>query len=291
MLQKFLRIFLSSVLLQTSTCIVAVGSGATYAAESEVTYEPVVSNVNFDQVISLPFTASDRTIVYGDDPLQFGEVWSPVGTAPRGLIIFVHCGCWLNEFDLQYSYAMSTSLAQAGYLVWSLEYRRTGDAGGGWPGSFTDIMQAVGHIETLAGLNDLPTALLGHSAGGHLALLAGSELQGSSAEPELVIGLAAITDVVAYANGDNSCEVVTPDFMGGTPEQLPEAYSAATIVNKTLPANTWLLQGNRDAIVPALHTRLDGAGTVIMAGAGHFDWAHPGTAAFRELLALLDKQL
>ncbi len=132
MLQKFLRIFLSSVLLQTSTCIVAVGSGATYAAESEVTYEPVVSNVNFDQVISLPFTASDRTIVYGDDPLQFGEVWSPVGTAPRGLIIFVHGGCWLNEFDLQYSYAMSTALAQAGYLVWSLEYRRTGDAGGGW---------------------------------------------------------------------------------------------------------------------------------------------------------------
>ena len=271
--------------------MVVISSAGVHAAESEVTYQAVAANVNFDQVTSLPFATSDRTIDYGEDPLPFGELWSPVGTTPRGLIVFLHGGCWLNEFDLQYSYALSTALAQAGYLVWSLEYRRTGDSGGGWPGTYTDILQAIHYMESLDELSGLPTALVGHSAGGHLALLAGSELQGTDAEPELVIGLAAITDLVAYANGGNSCEVVTPDFMGGSPEQAPAAYSAATLVNKSLPANTWLLQGDRDAIVPALHTRLNGVQTIIVAGAGHFDWAHPGTVAFQELLALLDEQL
>jgi len=55
------------------------------------------------------------------------------------------------------------------------------------------------------------TVVVGHSAGGHLALLAGSEL------PELkaVVGLAAITDIVAYSEGQNSCQQATPQFMGG----------------------------------------------------------------------------
>ena len=146
MLQNPLRIFFNSVLLRTSSFIVLIGSVALQAAESEVTYEPVPADVSFDQVTALPFTASHRQIAYGNDPLQFGELWSPLEDSPRGLIVLLHGGCWLNAFDLQYSYAMSTALSQAGYLVWSLEYRRTGDAGGGWPGTFADIMLALATI-------------------------------------------------------------------------------------------------------------------------------------------------
>ena len=54
-------------------------------------------------------------------------------------------------------------------------------------------------------------ALMGHSAGGQLALLAGEKLAGDkkAAQIQAVIGLAAITDMASYAKGSNSCQSAT----------------------------------------------------------------------------------
>ena len=80
---------------------------------------------------------------YAGQPQQYGELWLPEGIGPFPVVVFVHGGCWLNAFDITHTHAASTALAQAGYAVWSLEYRRVGDPGGGWPGTFDDISLGV----------------------------------------------------------------------------------------------------------------------------------------------------
>lgn len=253
-------------------------------------YSDVKSDVSYTSVTELGFTQANARLVYGDDDpkLQYGLLWLPenLDTAEKApLVVLIHGGCWLNQFDVEHSYPLSTALAQAGYAVWSLEYRRTGDAGGGWPGSFEDIRQALAYLPALEKYPlDLDRIVLtGHSAGGHLALLAGSEFQAVSA----VIGLAAITDIIEYSRGENSCQTATAAFMGGQYEDQRVAYHAANPADRSLHPVTVLLHGDVDKIVPPGQSQLAGASTAVLEGAGHFDWIHPGTRAYRLLLKTL----
>ena len=161
----------------------------------------VKSNVSYKSVTGLSFAQADKKLVYGDanPELQYGLLWLPktlTSTERAPLIVLIHGGCWLNAYDIQHSFPLSSALAEAGYAVWSLEYRRTGDEGGAWPGSFEDVRQGLAFTSNL---KEYPVDLdqiviMGHSAGGHLALLAASENHNITA----VIGLAAITDIVEY---------------------------------------------------------------------------------------------
>ena len=219
----------------------------------------VENNVSYASVTELDYAEADASFVYGEanPDLQYGLLWLPRDIADGRqvpLVVLIHGGCWLNRFDIQHSYALSSALAEAGYGVWSLEYRRTGDAGGGWPGSFEDIVQGLAFIPNL---NDFPLdleriAIMGHSAGGHLALLAGAQAQNVDA----VIGLAAITDIIEYSRGENSCQAVTADFMGGEFETNPAAYHAANPAGKSLHDHTVLLHGDNDGIVPPKQARV-----------------------------------
>lgn len=249
-----------------------------------------MENVNFSQVQALDYRPADHRLSYGPDALQFGELWLPdPPTQDSALLVLIHGGCWLNEFGVDYIYPLSTALAEAGFVVFALEYRRVGDAGGGWPGTFTDIQAGIRYTPRLEALdvNTGRLAILGHSAGGHLALLAGVELDRQNQPAELVVGLAAITDLAGYARGSNSCQSATPLFMGTTPDQDPGLYARANPAQQPIPANTWLLQGEADSIVPVSQAQLPGASSLLVPGAGHFDWVHPGTPAFQRLLELL----
>lgn len=255
------------------------------------TYLPVSSNVSYGSVTALDFAPADMKLVYGNanPDLQYGLLWLPDNldaTQKAPLIVLIHGGCWLNAYDIRHSFPLGTALAAAGYAVWSLEYRRSGDVGGGWPGSLEDIRQGIAFTSSL---EDYPVDLdrlviMGHSAGGHLALLAATETENVHA----VVGLAAITDIIEYSRGENSCQTATLDFMGGTYEDNPVAYEAANPVGKSLAPNTTLLHGNMDAIVPLEQSQLSAAATVVVDGAGHFDWVHPGTAAYHVLLSTLE---
>lgn len=263
-------------------------SGFLTAAESD---NPVA--VSFADVLAEPARDSDLRLAYGDEDLQFGKLW--LANAERdqgGTIIFIHGGCWLNSFDLDHGAALATALSDSGYSVWSLEYRRTGDAGGGWPGSYEDVQKGINFLlEIEAPVNKDNIALAGHSAGGHLALLAGSQQEALAIELDLVIGLAAITDVVAYSAGSNSCETATPVFMNGTASEQPEAYDAASPANHGLHPQTVLLHGDQDDIVPLQQTELVNAQVIVSPRAGHFDWIHPRTPAFNRLQRLLAERL
>ncbi len=261
-----------------------------HGAENPQQYPPIPPDPSFDAVLELAVARPDQQLSYGAEPLQYGMLWLPDTEQAAPLVIFIHGGCWLNSFDVGHSYALATALRNAGFAVWSLEYRRTGDAGGGWPGTLADVRSGIdysGQLESY-GVDVANTVLMGHSAGGHLALLAGAEF----ATLRGVVGLAAITDIVRYAQGDNSCQTATPQFMGATPEQEPQRYRAANPVQAEIHPETYLLHGGADAIVPPLQqTLLTGAHTVVEPNAGHFDWIHPGSAAFEQLITVLQSLL
>ena len=114
---------------------------------------------------------------YGPDPAQHGELWLPADPVP-GTIVVIHGGFWRARYDLSLARPLAADLAQRGYAVWNLEYRRPG-GGGGWPATFEDV--AAG-IDLLAGLPvDTSTVVaIGHSAGGQLAAWAAGGAHGSS---------------------------------------------------------------------------------------------------------------
>ena len=77
---------------------------------------------------------------YGDRAEQFGELWLPAGKTKAPVIILVHGGCWLKQLPgVEFLHQMAAALRERGYAVWSIEYRRLGEDGGGYPGTFLDV--------------------------------------------------------------------------------------------------------------------------------------------------------
>ncbi len=250
---------------------------------------PELANVSFADVLAVPSREADLSLSYGSGQFQFGQLWLPTSSPARATLAFIHGGCWLNQFDIAYTHGLSSALAAEGYAVWSLEYRRTGDEGGAWPGTFEDIINGINSLNRIDSVDTENLAILGHSAGGHLALLAGARAELLDVQPDLIVGLAAISDIVTYAEGSNSCQIATPLFMGGDVSARAQEYFDASPINHGLHENTVLMQGDIDEIVPLSQSTLGSARTLISPGAGHFDWTHPNTTAFRRLLELLDE--
>ena len=258
------------------------------AMQNAVDFPMVENNVAYSKVASLGFVDADEKVSYGTNDSQYALLWRASNSQEKNkpLVILLHGGCWLSAYDIKHTYALSTGLAQAGFNVWSVEYRRTGDSGGGWPVTFNDIKNGIQASNTYnkGEFNLSNTVVVGHSAGGHLALLAGGQMD----KLKGVIGLAPITDIKAYAHGENSCQKVTKDFMQGMPSDKPVAYTQANPSEQPLHINSFILQGGKDTIVPEYNLEQLNRSVVTLENAGHFDWIHPGSNAFKTLIHTLN---
>lgn len=193
--------------------------------------------------------AADERIPYGDDPNQFGDLRVPAGKGPWPVVINIHGGFWRAAYNLEHNGHLCEALRARGVATWSIEYRRIGQPGGGWPGTFDDVRAAALHLRRIARAERLDlrhVITMGHSAGGHLALYLAAEMKWLRA----AISLAGVADLGRALELKLSKEVVR-DLLGGTPAEYPDRYRLASPIER-LPMRrpAVLIHGEADKIVP-----------------------------------------
>lgn len=240
--------------------------------------------VTWEQVLALPNEGNAPTAHRYGPAAQQTLLALQSANPSRAALLLIHGGCWSNAYDREHVLPMARALVLEGFDVWIPEYRRVGDPGGGWPGSLDDVVSAVQYVTQKAGT--VPW-LLGHSAGGHLALRAAYAPNVSVAG---VLAMAAITDLTSYAGQDGSCQAMVPQLLDGTPENAPQRYRDASIDSTRIAVPVQLLLGDSDPIVgPDQLSGFRSSDTVSIAGAGHFDLIYPGTPAFNQVVGSLNR--
>lgn len=251
-------------------------------------------SVSFSDIDKLPKPPADHRIAYGNDPLQFGELRLPKTKGKHPVVIVVHGGCWFAEYDLNHLAAFSDALTKLGVATWTIEYRRIGNNGGAWPGTFQDVAKGADFVRELAKKYPLDlkrVVVIGHSAGGQLALwlAARKNLPKESvlyAPNPLalagVISLAGISDLKKYRP---NCDDSVNKLMGGTPEKFIDRYQQTSPI-ELLPLKIpiRLIHGANDKIVPlelgkefaaAAKKKGENVSLTILENAGHFDLISP----------------
>jgi acetyl esterase/lipase len=193
-----------------------------------------------------PVPPGARRIAYGNDPLQFGELRLPSTNGPHPVAIVVHGGCWLSKLgtidprgvSMENMRPLAAALTDAGIATWNIEYRRLGNDGGGWPGTFQDVANAADFLRTLERdqqLNLTRVISIGHSSGGHLAmwLAARSKLaKTSDLYTSNPLRLSGVVDLDGPADLKAALPLQQPvcgrpvitELLGGSPEERPERY-------------------------------------------------------------------
>lgn len=245
-------------------------------------------------------------IAYGHDPLQFADLTVPAGEGPFPVVVFVHGGFWRNAYGLDLAEPQAADAVTRGYATWNIEYRRVGDTGGGYPGTLGDVAAAVDRLAGMADEYRLDVdrvSVVGHSAGGHLALWVGQRGAlahdapgaGPVVVPSIVVGQAPVADLTA--NTDLGGGAVAA-FMGGPPADLPDAYDVADPA-RLLPVLVpqVIVQGGDDQLVPperaeAYVDTADSASIdlVMFDGADHFDVIDPAHESWLATIERLEQE-
>jgi acetyl esterase/lipase len=284
---------------------------ATFAATA------MAAPISFADLLARPRSAPGQVIRYGPAPDQFGQLWLPAGKGPYPVVVMIHGGCWQASLPgVELMAYIAEDLRQRGIAVWNIEYRRLGAPGGGYPGTFEDVGNGVDRLRAIARQNRLDlrhVVIVGHSAGGHLALWAAARprfkgrerLFGADPLPVSgVVSLAGIDDLAAYrAGGPDACGGPdTIDGLVGAPARRPPAAYADTSPAAMVPLRVKqaIVSGALDPIVPprfgeAYAARARAAGdpaqAVTLAGAGHFELIDPTSEAWRHVAPVIQAML
>ena len=194
------------------------------------------------------FLARGRTYSYGSDRSQRADLYLPAaagrrsgrasgpgpGSGPHPVIVLIHGGSWTARYGRAVMRGLAGDLRRRGWAVWNIEYRRVGD-GGGWPATFDDVAAAIDHLPELDAPLDLErVTVLGHSAGGHLALWAAGREHLPAGASGHIVGAPRVRleRVVAQAGVCDLADAhrrwgggAVRALMGGSPEELPERYA------------------------------------------------------------------
>ena len=276
--------------------------------------------VELADFVALARPAPTVVLQYGAAPSQAVDLFLPKDQGssdggPHPLAILIHGGCWnVTTAGREQLRHIGAELASQGIAVWSIGYRRANEDGGGYPGTFLDVGQAIDRLRSDAARYHLDlsrTVLVGHSAGGHLALwaMARDSLPAASPlysaqpfMPRSVISLAGIGDLEAFAR-------FVPLHCGpGVIEKLVPATSSADAYAEISPAalpppkgQVVMISGILDRLVPPYvaddyvramrRKQATSMERLDIPGAGHFDLVTPGTRAWTEVRGRIETAL
>jgi acetyl esterase/lipase len=257
------------------------------------------------EVLSRPAAGPDATVRYGPLPEHVADVRWPKAAlgGPAPLVVVVHGGFWRSAFDRTHTGPLCVGLAAEGFAVAAIEYRRTGQEGGGWPGTFDDVAAAADAVPGLVAeaaaaagveVDTGRTVLLGHSAGGHLvAWLA------TTHRPEVVgaVSLGGVLDLgAAYRLGldPGPDGTAVEALLGGPPEDVPDRYAAADPTRLGPPVvPVQALHGTTDDVVPdglsVSYADATGARLELLDGVDHFGVIDPLSRAWPDVVAAVHR--
>jgi acetyl esterase/lipase len=232
----------------------------------------------------------DLRMPYGADANQFIDVRVPAGAGAHPVVFFIHGGYWRAKYDLTYAGHLCEALKRVGIASWNVEYRRVGNPGGGWPGTFDDVRNAYralyGHQDDMLVKLDLKRlCVAGHSAGGQLALCLAAH------EPAIkrVLSLAGVLDLRRAWELHLSNNAVV-EFLGGKPADVPEHYREASPAERPIPNTVQkLVHGTSDDAVPYELSRNyaeqkkkagENVELITLPQTGHFEIVDPSSAVW-----------
>lgn len=233
-------------------------------------------------VLTRPAAPPDEVIAYGDGGDQIADLRYGGDSAPaRPLLLVLHGGYWRPGYDRSHTGPMTEALAGAGWTVAAAEYRRI-------PGNpdamLEDVRMAIEVLPEAIPEHDGSVVVIGHSAGGHLALWAAAALRPSRLHG--VLALAPVADL-ALAERQSLGDGAVRAFLGTAPDQRPELDPRQL---ESPAAAIEILHGIDDSVVPLEisqsyvqahpHSRLEP-----IAGCAHFQLIDPLSAAWPQLLA------
>jgi acetyl esterase/lipase len=215
-------------------------------------------------------TATPQTISYGESQEQVADLWLPARGGTSQVVVLIHGGCWWECYRRDLENDVAADLVRRGYAVWNVEYRRLG-AEGGWPECHQDVVLAITSLRNLdAEIDPEPSSLVGHSAGGYLALLAASEVQTRG-----VVAQAPVADLRLAAQLRSCTGGVEAMLLQGAPSPLDNPPALPHLV----------VQGDADEDVPveigrAYARASSTAEYVELNGCGHYEHLDPSSKAW-----------
>src|SRR6201996_8521050 len=269
---------------------------------------------SLDEYMRQPRHAADAQVRYGAAASQVAELFLPKTKGPHPVVVLLHGGCFLKQYEgFPQTSAIAADLAGRGYAVWNVEYRKLGEAGAGYPGTFLDVATAVDRLRGEAPKYDLDlkrVVAVGHSAGGHLALWAASRAKIPAASPlhtadPLKIG--AAVSLAGIGDLDGQGRVFAMPCGDDTIARLVDAGHRANPFADTSPAallpsgaRIAMVHGAFDPVMPpytgrdyALRARHVGgsAEVVVLPNAAHFDLVILTTPAWSEIVGVIDREM
>jgi acetyl esterase/lipase len=189
---------------------------------------------------------------------------------PLPLLLFIHGGGWRSGKRSDYLVYL-TSFAQKGYITATVSYRLVRDSI--YPAAVEDVTDAVKWLFENGenyGYDPSRIALVGGSAGAHLAMLAGYGWENRASRNNNTHRVKAVVEI--YGPVDLTTEYarnqpLVTGFIGHAYSEKPELYRQASPIawlSDSCPP-TMILHGTSDTLVPisqsdTLKSRLDALG-------------------------------
>ena len=288
---------------------------STDASEAVALMRSATDPIDIPAFMAIERPAPTAEIRYGPEATQTVDLFVPDEEGPFPVVVLIHGGCWsAKTAGREQVRHLGADLAKRGIAVWSIGYRRADEAGGGYPGTYQDVAAAIDLLREEASRHRLDlshTVLVGHSAGGHLALWAAGRdrLPGTSrlraAEPFVprsVVALAGVgnletfSPLVAGICGQGIIENLVAAPTQDRPDVFADTSPSALGANH---ARIVMISGVLDRLVPpyvahdyARSVRSDLAVELVnVEGAGHFDLVTTGRPAWEIALANIESAL